>query len=431
MDQREVPKEMAEAQDTITAGEYLAAQEEQHRAAADILSGQIDTCSYPRGHVRQQVYSCLTCSPDGTCGVCYACFVQCHTTHDVVELFYKRAFRCDCGTLPNQTCQLMRKSEERNQENVYTDNFRGRFCFCKKLYDPDTEESVMYQCVLCEDWMHDACIAKELQGGDSYVGWDYICRGCVGLHPFLRDYTGTTTGNFQALQAVLVGRDSKDDPPHDTTSDSKEGIKEDSKDGSKDDSKDEAKEEAKEDLKEENESKKRGREEEEEEENGHKKVKSEDEPSLKLKLKEESGCIRPPKVTSSEAKAKAEESPPLDLFCKEGWRQDLCSCPACLQMYTTQGILFITTDEASETYDPEPDADAGTSLHDMGLQKLSTHMDRETAIHGAMAYQQMKAELSDFLRGFANSGTVVAATDIQQYFEAKQRERHERNRSAI
>lgn len=47
---------------------------------------------------RQALYSCMTCKQnDEHAGVCFACSIHCHDGHDVVELYTKRHFRCDCG----------------------------------------------------------------------------------------------------------------------------------------------------------------------------------------------------------------------------------------------------------------------------------------------------------------------------------------------
>ena len=49
---------------------------------------------------RQRVYVCKTCTPPGSgrvAGVCYSCSISCHGDHDVIELYEKRDFICDCG----------------------------------------------------------------------------------------------------------------------------------------------------------------------------------------------------------------------------------------------------------------------------------------------------------------------------------------------
>lgn len=59
-----------------------------------------DKCTYPQP-LRQLVFTCLTClraNDNNPVGVCYLCLIQCHSTHELVELLPKRLFVCDCGT---------------------------------------------------------------------------------------------------------------------------------------------------------------------------------------------------------------------------------------------------------------------------------------------------------------------------------------------
>ncbi|KAA0198720.1 hypothetical protein HAZT_HAZT011885 [Hyalella azteca] len=67
---------------------------------------------------RQAVYACLTCSPvggaGGRAGMCLACSLHCHDTHNIVELYTKRDFR----------------------------------------YPEQPDEDEMIQCCVCEDWYH-------------------------------------------------------------------------------------------------------------------------------------------------------------------------------------------------------------------------------------------------------------------------------------
>ena len=57
-------------------------------------------CSYKLGAVtRQALYICMTCFQHGKkrAGICFACAGQCHDGHDLIEIYTKRNFRCDCG----------------------------------------------------------------------------------------------------------------------------------------------------------------------------------------------------------------------------------------------------------------------------------------------------------------------------------------------
>ena len=41
-------------------------------------------------------------------GVCFACSVECHDGHELIELYTKRGFTCDCGNDKFQDkCKLM------------------------------------------------------------------------------------------------------------------------------------------------------------------------------------------------------------------------------------------------------------------------------------------------------------------------------------
>ncbi|KAG0372738.1 hypothetical protein BGX24_012649 [Mortierella sp. AD032] len=180
---------MAE-QDTITVSEYIAEQERLEQEARELFPKKFDLCSNGAGYVRQPVYSCLTCNPNPSeeAGFCYSCSISCHGDHNLVELFTKRAFRCDCGTakFKDVKCTLDAKpAGSVNELNQYNHNFLGRFCWCDVQYDPHKEESTMLQCVICEDWYHDTCIGINPHGDDFD---DFICRTCTKDHPFLRRY---------------------------------------------------------------------------------------------------------------------------------------------------------------------------------------------------------------------------------------------------
>jgi len=82
--------------------------------------------------------------------------------HELVELFAKRSFRCDCGTL-----SISRGNEEKEKtippcslrgkdlkyapqnDNTYSKNFDGTFCRCErgKTYNAETEEEVIARVV--------------------------------------------------------------------------------------------------------------------------------------------------------------------------------------------------------------------------------------------------------------------------------------------
>lgn len=105
-------------------------------------------------------------NPEKAIGLCLACSLDCHEHHDLVELYTKRSFRCDCGTKGGIPCRVdpskktnitessssTSASQESASLNHYNQNFIGTYCICKRPY-PDEEDEVedeMIQCVVCE-----------------------------------------------------------------------------------------------------------------------------------------------------------------------------------------------------------------------------------------------------------------------------------------
>ncbi|CAG1961196.1 unnamed protein product [Fusarium graminearum] len=171
-----------------TAAEFIRSQEALEADAREALPYSIDTCTKILGPLRQAVFACLTCNPppakegdDWTpAGVCYACSIQCHGEHNLVEIFQKRNFTCDCGTkrIPSTSPCTLRlneatntrggvHSEEPDVNNKYNHNFCNRFCGCDCDYDPFQQKGTMFQCLglgtvetggCGEDWYHPGCL---------------------------------------------------------------------------------------------------------------------------------------------------------------------------------------------------------------------------------------------------------------------------------
>lgn len=141
--------------DSATLTSVLESQTTLLQEAALALPHSFSQCTYSLGHIRQAVYLCLTCartSPSSTPpGICSACSIACHTDHEQLELFPKRAFRCDCPTRAlTHACTLHTALEEPNETNEYGRNFQGVFCRCGRPYDAEKERETMIQCLACE-----------------------------------------------------------------------------------------------------------------------------------------------------------------------------------------------------------------------------------------------------------------------------------------
>lgn len=184
-------------ENVLTAVDYIESQKELEKEARELMPYDPNECTYEQGELRQPLFACLTCSSQNNnqpIGVCYSCSIQCHLQHELVELFTKRSFVCDCGTTrmqntPDGACKLRRKGKSENKErklsnvsassnsgvylelpaedvpsesNRYNQNYHGRFCGCQQLYNPLEETGHMIQCYFgfaCgEDWYHDRCI---------------------------------------------------------------------------------------------------------------------------------------------------------------------------------------------------------------------------------------------------------------------------------
>ncbi|KAI8926977.1 hypothetical protein BC831DRAFT_497821 [Entophlyctis helioformis] len=286
--------------ETLTAVEFLARQTQLEAAAAEALPDDFSVCSFSQGYVVQRVYSCRTCS------LAAGRPVGCHTTHHAVELFERRHFRCDCGTLRNAShrCELdsaRTKADQTNAENKYNHNFDGIFCVCNQVYDPDSETSAMFQCVMCQDWLHDRCI-PDLPDEDEFD--EFICKACVAEYPFLAQYDPDGT------LGMFVRRDTN-------ATDTAAAVNA----------------------------------------NG------------KRALGVETADPAPvcPLASASGSTAKADATPRY-LFCREDWRSHLCRCDTCLAMYSKSGIEYLV--HKMKVYEPPKDESAGDSLLDAGMKQL-------------------------------------------------------------
>lgn len=185
---------------TFTLDEYLDDLEEREMEAEMVLGGDDgDECTYSKGYLkRQAIFSCLTCTPEGNAGFCTACSLSCHEGHEIIELWTKRNFRCDCGNskFGNFICKLQPGKDIENVENMYNHNFKGTYCTCDRPYpDPSVEEEEeMVQCCVCEDWFHREHLGLESsekmpvdeEGEPIYE--ELICPGCSDACSFLALY---------------------------------------------------------------------------------------------------------------------------------------------------------------------------------------------------------------------------------------------------
>lgn len=139
----------------------------------------------------------MTCCSDAKldatkrAGVCLACSLSCHENHELIELYTKRNFRCDCGNpkFNSHPCQFNPSKIDINEENKYNQNYSGIYCICHRPYpDPEsTFEDEMIQCIICEDWLHASHLDAVVPPNDQYS--EMICKSCMENNEFLHDYS--------------------------------------------------------------------------------------------------------------------------------------------------------------------------------------------------------------------------------------------------
>ncbi|KAJ2548648.1 hypothetical protein EV175_004747 [Coemansia sp. RSA 1933] len=366
-------------EEVVTAFGYLQEQADLEREAAEVLPGKFDNCTFDQGYIRQPLYACLTCThpPAEYCssaseraavkeetlpaGMCYSCSIECHSGHEVVELFTKRSFRCDCGTkrlIPQtRACCSLKKTRTalakvENAENSYSHNFWGFYCRCDKFYDPESESGDMILCYVCNDWFHDSCIGMRPKDGEYE---DYICRKCVAAHTVLR-YINTPKAKY--------GLVSQEGRVTDIVDKIKQiGLPECS-------------------------------------------LTDDDEPARKK------ARLNPCRLLSDRDAIDAHK--PFDMFMEEDWTDDVCTCVDCMHEIETSKLVFLIKED--EIVEPEEDETRGESLYEAALKQMQT-MDHTRAIDAALAYRTLSSKLMDFLRPFARNGKVVTNQDIQTFFE--------------
>lgn len=189
--------------------------------------------------------------------MCYACSVQCHGEHELVEIFQKRNFTCDCGTtrIPaTSPCTLRTNSEtntrggvhseEPDANNKYNHNFRNRFCGCECDYDPFQQKGTMFQCLglgtketggCGEDWYHPGCLVgmgplwfekmktpKKAANGHRNGALAAIAedaegtpgKGENGEKPAASDSAAQTNESaVRANESAVIDEDEEDEPP--------------------------------------------------------------------------------------------------------------------------------------------------------------------------------------------------------------------------
>lgn len=336
--------------------------EELHDEASAVLDGSDEkNCNGLKR--RQALYSCLTCAGESVnsdftkaIGICLACSLKCHENHEMVELYTKRNFECECGIKEGSVkCQLdLLKMRNKETANTFNQNFAGLYCTCHRPYpDPEnTKAEEMIQCCTCEDWFHVNHLNAQVPKTELYS--EMICGACVAKCEFLVDYWHLTITNVTSDDADTSTTTL--DVTTTETSEQDEGA-----------------------------------------------------PSPKKVKLSDDACKRPESAVSTYVKGSA-------LFWRGPWRSELCKCDKCIKMYQDLNVEFITDlEDTAHHYEERGKSNPKMSNYDASLEALSS-LPRVNQINAITGYNRMKDKLFEFLQTFVNNNQIVTEDDIQRFF---------------
>uniref|UniRef100_A0A6N2JXH5 UBR-type domain-containing protein n=1 Tax=Salix viminalis TaxID=40686 RepID=A0A6N2JXH5_SALVM len=406
-----------EVEQTVTIDEYLKNVEAEELNADLVLGGdEGNECTYNMGYMkRQAIFSCLSCTPDGNAGVCTACSLSCHDGHEIVELWTKRNFRCDCGNskFGENFCKIFAKKDVENAENSYNHNFKGLYCSCDRPYpDPDVEaQEEMIQCIMCEDWFHDEHLGLESSNeiprdeeGEPFYE-DFICKTCSAVCSFLTLYPKTiwaSGGEDVATNSNAKDKDVLEDIP---TACGFGKLENDicAKNSSQKDNATAGKASAV-------------------GESSGKNSGSDNPNQCTKDINLHTTCVLGVDV---EVTSPVSEGKPL--FLSKNWRDVLCRCEKCLDMYNQKQISYLLDKEdtiveyekmAKQKREEKLQQQEGAELS--FFNKLG-HIEKVEILNGIADF---KDEFRSFVESFDKSKTITSS-DVHQIFEnlAKKRRR--------
>nr|KAF6387763.1 hypothetical protein mMyoMyo1_008199 [Myotis myotis] len=373
----------SELEPVVSLVDVLEEDEELEKEACAVLGGSdSEKCSYSQGSVkRQALYACGTCTPKGEepAGICLACSYECHGSHKLFELYTKRNFHCDCGN-----------SKFKNLE-------------CKLFPIPDE----MIQCVVCEDWFHGRHLgAMPPESGDFQ---EMVCQACMKRCSFLWAYAAqlavtkvSAEDDGLALNVDGIGDEEVTKPENGDHHDSplKKDVSEHAKDAVKAIKTEQTNEPC---------------------------ASSSSESDLQtvfknqhLNTESQTGC------KLQELKAKHFIKKDTATFWPLNWRSKLCTCKDCMKMYGDLDVLFLTDEyDTVLAYENKGKVDQAAGRTDPLMDTLSS-MNRVQQVELICEYNDLKTELKDYLKRFADEGTVVKREDIQQFFEEFQSKKRRR-----
>lgn len=397
-----------EDEETITMIDVIEREEKLEEEASAVLGNSDEkNCTYPKGYIsRQALYSCATCynGSGKEAAICLACSLECHENHDVYELYTKRNYRCDCGNSKFKAdfeCKLLDKQPKAplNEDNIYNHNFVGRYCVCDRKYPPDENDDSpessdeMWQCIICEDWYH----TKHLGAIDLPSKFEeLVCGQCVEKLDFLHFYK--LLDSIQKYKAPTKSDQRQPDQSTELVEQTTVVVQDGATQSTTNpNATKEISESDTNDSQAENKDPIQGA-------------------SSSLSSAVKSSCILEDLKKLEDSK-KLEKGPMFWSDC--GWRAELCKCPKCMEMYEAKKCLYLIDEKDTvQYYEAQGKALAknGETPLERGMSALN-RMNRAAVVEALHGYDELKADLSEYLRKFADTKKVVREEDIHEFFQ--------------
>lgn len=247
-----------------------------------------------------------------------------------------------------------------NEKNKYNHNFHGKYCTCDKKYPPDEHDDSsesndeMWQCIVCEDWYH----TKHLNAKELPTKFDeLICGQCVDKLDFIHHYKNLNIETICESDTNDSQTENKDPVSGISISSSNSAAK-----------------------------------------NG-----------------DQTQCVL--EKLKKENQAETLKGPMFWSDC--GWRAKLCRCQKCLDMYKAKECEYLLDEKDTvQYYEAQGKAIAKNreSPFERGMSALN-RMNRAAVVEALHGYDELKADLSDYLRKFADTKKVVREEDIHEFFQ--------------
>lgn len=321
----------------------------------------------------------------------------------------------------------MEKHQEKsplNENNKYNHNFSGRYCVCDKRYPPDENDTSpeandeMWQCIICEDWYH----TKHLGAKVLPKRFDeLICSQCVEKLDFVRYYQQSNSTNNELEPDATLSESCKVSAEDIDITKPIEKVPSDVKRGSADHGELQTASIALNVVKTESGTS--------ENDTNDSQVENKD-PILDSKNSASRGECLLEKLKTDYLVKHSQESSSSTASCSEPmkgplfwsnceWRSQLCQCQKCLDMYKAKCCEFLIDEKDTvQYYEAQGKALAKNieSPLERGMSALN-RMNRVAVVEALHGYNEMKADLTDYLRKFADNKKVVREEDIHEFFQ--------------